>query len=533
MDLHTYSVVAMAIPLLGAAAILAFGRWPNLREGATLLTAAALLAVVSCGIAPLVLVDGFWTGAWEAPAFELIHMVPDLALSFKIEPLGLVYALVASSLWLMNSVYAIGYMRGNKEEHQTRFYLCFAVAMFSVMGIAFASNMFTLFVFYEVLTLSTFPLVSHKGTPHAVRSASTYLGILVFTSVCLLLVGVIATAVVTGGAENGYAGLDFTRGGVFLNYLNEGGDVAKGIVGLLFILYIYGIGKAALMPSHRWLPAAMVAPTPVSAFLHAVAVVKAGVFSVLKITVYIFGTGTLAAISGTDWLIYMAGFTIVVASFIAMFQDNLKRRLAYSTISQLSYIIMAAGLATLGGAVAPIAIMAGGMHIIAHAFGKITLFFAAGSIYTAAHKTDVSQLDGIGRRMPWTMAAFAIASLSMIGVPPTAGFLSKWYLLSGALTSADGGGTLSTVQWYAVVVIFLSTVLNAGYFLPIVHRAFFRPLSADAEAHPHGEAPKPIVLALCCTAVGTVALFFCSDLAVALVEQLQAGFPSSLVNGGF
>jgi multicomponent Na+:H+ antiporter subunit D len=273
------------------------------------------------------------------------------------------------------------------------------------------------------------------------------------------------------------------------------------------------------MPFHRWLPAAMVAPTPVSALLHAVAVVKAGVFSVLKITTYIFGPDILAKIAYTDWLIYMAGFTIVTASFIALFQDNLKRRLAYSTISQLSYIVLAAGLACLGGTIGKLAIMAGVMHIAAHAFGKITLFFAAGSIYTAAHKTEISQLDGIGRRMPWTMGAFTIASLSMIGVPPTAGFISKFYLVSATV----GSEVLSGPQIFALVAIFLSTLLNAGYFLPIVYRAFFKPVVDDGHDHPHGEAPWPIVVALSCTALATVVFFFYSDWAAGLAQQIAAG----------
>ena len=292
------------------------------------------------------------------------------------------------------------------------------------------------------------------------------------------------------------------------------------------------------MPMHKWLPAAMVAPTPVSALLHAVAVVKAGVFSVVKVIIYIFGTTSLVSTGQGEWLIYVAGATIVIASCIALFQDNLKRRLAYSTVSQLSYITIAASL------LSPLGYMAAAIHIAAHAFGKITLFFAAGSIYTAAHKTNISQLDGIGRKMPWTMGAFAIGSLSMIGVPPTAGFISKWYLLSGAW---------ETGYTFVIVVVLLSTLLNAGYFLPIVWRAFFR--APPEETHhasmshadgnfgdphdhghghkdhghddhgDHGEAPLPIVFALTCTAAGTVLLFFFPDIALGLAEQIYRGLP--------
>jgi multicomponent Na+:H+ antiporter subunit D len=290
---------------------------------------------------------------------------------------------------------------------------------------------------------------------------------------------------------------DFRVGGILAGHL-----AGPGLIGLL-ALFMFGIGKAALMPFHRWLPAAMVAPTPVSALLHAVAVVKAGVFTVVKILVYVFGIGTLAG--ATDWLIGVAGFTILAASVVALRADNLKRRLAYSTVSQLSYVVMAAAL------LAPLSVLGAVFHIAAHALGKITLFFAAGSIYTAAHKTEISQLDGIGRRMPWTMAAFAIGALSMIGLPPAAGFVSKWYMLSGAMAGA---------HWLAVAVIVGSTLLNAGYFLPILHRAFFRAPSAEDAAHPHGEAPLPMVIALTLTAAGTVALFFLPDVPLALAQQL-------------
>jgi multicomponent Na+:H+ antiporter subunit D len=282
-----------------------------------------------------------------------------------------------------------------------------------------------------------------------------------------------------------------------------GGAVDDAAMGLLLALYVFGIGKAALMPVHRWLPAAMVAPTPVSALLHAVAVVKAGVFTVTKVIVYIFGIDMLSGLSEAAWLVYVAGATVLLASLIALRQDNLKRRLAYSTVSQLSYVIMATAILT------PISIAGAALHIVAHAFGKITLFFAAGSIYTASHKTEVSQLAGIGRRMPWTMAAFAIGALSIIGVPPTIGFVSKWYILVGAVEAQ---------VWVAVAVIVISTVLNAGYFLPIVYDAFFRP--AAGAPQPHGEAPLPVVLALLATAAGTVLLFFLSDLPLALSRAI-------------
>ena len=479
-------LIAVLLPLVGAVLIALTGAMPNLRETVTLVTAALLLADV------LTLVPAVLDGA--RPSVVLVQSLPAVPLAFVVEPLGMIFAIIASGLWIVTSIYSIGYMRGNDEHHQTRYYVCFAIALASTMGIAFAGNLLTMFVFYEALTLSTYPLVTHHGDDAARKGGRIYLGILLSTSIGLLLVGILWTWVLTGT-------LDFKDGGILA------GKAGGALTGVLLFLYMYGIGKAALMPIHRWLPAAMVAPTPVSALLHAVAVVKAGVFCVVKVLVYVFGIANLRATPEGDWLLYIAGMTILTASVIALRSDNLKRRLAYSTISQLSYVILAAAI------LAPLSVMAAALHIAAHAFGKITLFFAAGSIYTAAHKTEVSQLNGIGRRMPWTMGAFAVGALSMIGVPPTAGFISKWYMLMGALNSE---------QMFAVAVIVLSTLLNAGYFLPIVYAAFFRPEDAPAgnPGHEHGEAPLAIVIALVTTATLTVALFWLPDVALGLAGQL-------------
>ena len=359
------------------------------------------------------------------------------------------------------------------------------------MAINISTKHVFIFIFYEFLTLSTYPLVTHKGTDEVKRAGRIYLGILLATSICLFLPAIIWTHQLTGTIE-------FTRGGVF------NGDYQPIVIISLLLMFTYGIGKAAVMPVHRWLPSAMVAPTPVSALLHAVAVVKAGVFSVVKIIIYIFSPTFLSDIIDINVLLYLAGATILIASVIALRSDNLKRRLAYSTISQLSYVILATAL------LVPISIMGAVLHILAHAFGKITLFFAAGSIYTATKKTEVSQLDGIGRCMPWTMAAFAIGSLSMIGIPPTAGFLSKWFILQGAL---------DIQSWFAVTVIVISTLLNAAYFLPIVYVAFFRD-SNTKNVCAYNEAPFPIVLAVSITALMTVILFFFPEVPLELVKLL-------------
>jgi multicomponent Na+:H+ antiporter subunit D len=482
----TAMALSLALPLAGAGLIALARRTPNLREAFTLLTAALLFGCV-LQVLPAVL-------AGQRPAWVLGSMLPGLQIAFRAEPLGMLFALIASGLWIVNSLYSIGYMRANGEANQTRFYVCFALALAATMGIAFAGNLFTLFVFYEVLTLVTYPLVTHHGSDAARRGGRVYLGLLMGTSIVFLLPALIAVWALAGST-------DFVPGGILRGTLGHAGLAA------LLALCVFGIGKAALMPFHRWLPAEMVAQTPVSALLHAVAVVKAGVFSVVKVIVYIFGVDNLgnAGLDGAaDWLVVVAGFTIIAASLVALGADNLKRRLAYSTVSQLSYVLMAAAV------LAPLSLVGAALHIAAHAVGKITLFFAAGAIYTAAHKTEVSQLDGIGRRMPWTMGAFTIAALSMIGLPPAVGFVSKWTMLSGAM---------SAQHWPAVGVIVASTLLNAAYFLPIVYRAFFVAGTDDPHAA-HGEAPWPMVLALCTTAAATVGLFFRPDVPLALARAM-------------
>jgi multicomponent Na+:H+ antiporter subunit D len=486
LSAQTAILLSLFIPLLGAALIALSWRHPNLRETITLAAALLLLGVVF-SLIPAVL-------AGARPSVELINVLPGVPMRFSVEPLGMIFAGVASLLWPINSLYSIGYMRGNDEAHQTRFYVCFAIALASTMGVAFAGNLLTLFIFYEVLSLSTYPLVTHKGTSDAMLAGRVYLGILLSTSIGLFLLAILWTWYVTGT-------LDFRPGGILAGHLDG------PAVGLMLFLYIFGIGKAAIMPVHRWLPAAMVAPTPVSALLHAVAVVKAGVFSVVKVIVYIFGLDLLNATASGDWLLYVAGFTILVASVIALREDNLKRRLAYSTVSQLSYVVLAAAI------LAPLSAVGAALHIAAHAFGKITLFFAAGSIYTASHKTEISHLNGIGRRMPWTMGAFAVGSLSMIGIPPAGGFISKWYMLSGAFQAE---------QLLAVGIIIVSTLLNAAYFMPIVYAAFFKPEERLGQhSVEHGEAPSPIVIALVATATLTVLLFLFPEVPLALAEQMM------------
>ena len=484
MSATTAILLSLCVPLAGAALIALAGRInANLREAVTLATAAGLIVCVWS------LLPGVYAG--ERPLLQVTEILPGIHIAFQVEPLGMLFAALASGLWLVNSIYSIGYMRGNREQNQTRFYVLFAVSLAATMGIAFAANLFTLFLFYEMLTLSTYPLVAHKGDAKTVRSARIYLGILITASIGLLLPAIIWTYAIAGTG-------DFVTGGILE------GHIEGPLVGLLLGLFVFGASKAAVMPLHRWLPAAMVAPTPVSALLHAVAVVKAGVFTITKIILYIFGVDFLFAEPSSGWLLYAAAFTIIAASLVALRQQNLKRLLAYSTVAQLSYVVMAAAV------LKPLAEVGAAMHMLAHAFGKITLFFAAGAIYTASKKTELQQLRGIGRRMPITMTAFTIGALSMIGVPPTGGFVSKWYILAGAF-QAD--------NYLALATIIVSTALNAAYFLPIVYLAWFERDTTPAGKE-HGEAPFAAVLALVITAALTLGFFIYNAPAIELESQL-------------
>lgn len=460
-------VAALVIPLLGGVMVGLLGKWPNLREGATL-TAAVLLAL---NVAYLVSVTG------SRP--ELIYAIGDTGLSFgfRLEPLGALFMAVASGLWIVNSLYSIGYMRGNNEQHQTRFYVFFTIAIACAMGVAMASNLLTMFVFYEALTLSTYPLVAHKGDDKARRGAAIYLAILLGTSIGLLLPAIIATQFLAGST-------DFTGGGLLT------GEVTPLISSVLLILFAFGIGKAALMPVHPWLPNAMVAPTPVSALLHAVAVVKAGVFAILKVATYIFGPETIQAAPASDWLAWIAAISIVLASIIAMSSNNLKRRLAFSTVSQLSYVTLGAMIA------APLALLGAALQVVMHAWGKITLFMCAGAIYTVTKKTEISDMRGLGHLMPWTFAAFTVGAFAIIGLPPFGGMWPKLYLMLGAASAG---------QQALIAALILSSILNVGYLLPLSARGFFDPPPKEGLKKPGGVF---VVLPPVITATGITILFF-------------------------
>lgn len=474
--------LALGLPLLGFLAIWLLDKQQNLREAATLVTGVALFALA---VVVFMAVSG---GA--RPETTVLEVIDGLPVALHAEPLGAMFAVIASGLWIVNSVYSIGYMRGHHEDHQTRFYMCFAIAISAAMGVAFAANLFTLFIFYEVLTLSTFPLVTHYGDEKARKGGRIYLGVLMATSIGLLLPAIVWTYAIAGTT-------DFTAGGIFAAH----SEAVAPIAGVLLGLYAFGIGKAALMPVHPWLPNAMVAPTPVSAFLHAVAVVKAGVFSVLKVAIYIFGIDFITETGAGDLYMWIAAGSILLASAIAMSQDNLKARLAYSTVSQLSYVTLGAMLATSMG------VMGGAIQIAAHALGKMTLFMCAGAIFVAHHKSYVSELKGMGRIMPFTFGAFFLGAVSIIGLPPLAGSWSKFFLLLGA---ADAG------QVAVIVVLMVSSLLNVVYLLSIPVHAFFGKKPGETAPAPIQwkalqEAPILCLAPPLFTAAGAVILFFFAD----------------------
>ncbi len=474
-------LLAVLVSALGAVLIILSERRRNLREFWTLAAGVAKFSLI-LSMLPAVL-------AGHRVVCNISSILPGISISLAVDSLGMLFALTASLLWILTSLYSIGYLRGLKERHgETRYFSCFAVALSATIGLAFAANLFTLFIFYELITFSTYPLVSHYETPEARAGGAKYLVYLVGSSKLFLLAAIALTYVLSGT-------LEFTRGGVF------GGVERSGLLAVVFLLFLFGFAKSAVMPLHSWLPSAMVAPTPVSALLHAVAVVKAGVFSIVRVIFFIFGTGMMRQSGADVWALLFASVTIIAASVIALGRDNLKARLAYSTISQLSYVILGAALLTPGG-------MTGGvLHITNHALAKITLFFCAGSIYVATRKTEISQLSGIGRRMPWTMGAFTVGAVSLIGVPPLSGFLSKWYLATGA---AEGRHPV------VLAVLMASTLLNAAYFMPIVFKAFFEP-SPEGTAGIR-EAPLLILVPLMLTAAGTVILGFWPELPLALVH---------------
>jgi len=447
----------------------------NQREAVSFTAAGSAFAIV-LSMVPAVLDGKIWI-------YHLFTIIPGVSITFVVDGLSCVFALIATFLWMLVTLYNIGYMRGLNEHAQTRYYFCFAVAIFGAVGVAFSGTVLTLYLFYEVITVFTYHLVAHHQDEDAYNGARKYLVYLMGTSKLFLLPAMVLTYVLCGT-------LDFHLGDIVTGMAFPWKE-HPGLVTLTYVLYMAGMAKAALMPFHNWLPSAMVAPTPVSALLHAVAVVKAGVFCVARVVLSGFGLTIMDGLNLGLPTAYLAAFTIVVASMIALTKDDLKARLAYSTVSQLSYIVIGVCMLT------PMAVQGGVMHIAHHAFSKITLFMSAGAIYAAAHLKKISLMDGLGRRMPITFTAFSVAALSMIGVPFVCGFVTKWYLVNGAIQAK---------QVVLVVALLGSTILNASYFGPIIYRAFFKPAAEGVDLEHYNEPSPALVIPLVITSIISVVL---------------------------
>ena len=437
---HPAIILTVILPFAAALMNLISGKRENIRDfwsfAGAVLTFATVVALV-----PRIL-------GGEILTCHVTRILPGINIAFRVDGLSLLFAGTSSFLWILAGFYCIGYMRGLSEHAQTRFYVCYSAAVGGAMGAAFSGNLFTLYLFYEIVSVVTYPLVAHHQDKEGYAGAKKYLIYLFFTSKAFLLPAMVIIYLQAGTLE--FASADIVQG-IFR------GDFSHILVGISYFLCLFGFAKAGIMPLHNWLPSAMVAPTPVSALLHAVVVVKVGVFSIARVMLSVYGTQLLTDMGLGIITAYIVSFTIIGASLLALTQTNLKARLAYSTISQLSYIVLGVALLT------PSGITGGLIHIANHAFAKITLFFAAGAIFVATGKKEIGELRGTGYTMPITLAAFGLASLSMIGVPPVSGFVTKWFLALGTMEVHHTG---------LLVVLLASSLLNAGYFVPVLIQAY-------------------------------------------------------------
>ncbi|OPY80527.1 MAG: Na(+)/H(+) antiporter subunit A [Syntrophorhabdus sp. PtaU1.Bin058] len=481
-------LIPVIIVLVTAILIALSKKRPNLRE--TWSVAGSILTFIAVASMVPDIMNG------NKIFYTLSTIAPGISLNFRVDALSLIFGIVSSFLWIFATFYNIGYMRSLDEHAQTRYYTCFAIAILGAQGVSYSGSLFSLYLFYEIITIFTYPLVAHHQDEEGYAGAKKYIVYLMGTSKGLLLPAVVLTYVMTGN-------LDFSDNiltGIFSK------DANSTWVTVTYILFLFGFAKAAIMPLHNWLPSAMVAPTPVSALLHAVAVVKAGVFCIARVMLSVFGVELLNNLHLGIWTAYFVSITILLASIIALTKDDLKARLAYSTVSQLSYIVLGVALLDASG------VLGGIIHIVNHGFSKITLFFCAGAIFVATSKRKISDMEGIGYAMPFTMGAFAIASLSMIGVPPVAGFVTKWYLLHGALQIHDIP---------IVIVLMASTLLNAGYFAPITFKAFFKGKQGAWKRSDIKEAPLTMVVPLVLASLISVGLGLFPEFFVNLIGRMM------------
>ena len=488
---------AIMCPAIVSILILLFGKWPNIRESWTLIAAIAQFLIV-ISMAPVIL-------AGNIIECTFFTMLPGVDFGFSVDAFGLIFAITSSFLWILVSLYSIGYMRSLNEHAQTRFYFFFALAIFGAVGIAMSGNLFTMFIFYEILTVSTYPLVAHEQTPVALAAGRKYLAYLL-TSGTFFLAAIVLTYYFSGTT-------DFVNGGI----PNLASEASRTALMILFVIFLLGFMKAAWMPFHSWLPTAMAAPTPVSALLHAVAVVKAGVFGIIRVVCYIYGVDLMSALGLGLALVCLATFTLIVANLFALAQDNLKRRLAYSTINQLSLIIFGVALLSYEG------IEGAMMHIPFHGFMKITLFMCAGAIMVASGKKNISEMAGIGKKMPVTMIAFTIGALGMCALPPTAGYITHHLFVHGC---EEAGGSMTIFPYILLIV----AILDVMYFFPIIYTAFFKK-SKDGGDCRIQEAPIFMLIPIAITATVSIIfyfypdLFYISDLVHTAISGLMGGHP--------
>ncbi|VFQ45754.1 monovalent cation/H+ antiporter subunit D family protein [Desulfoluna butyratoxydans] len=492
-------ILTAVIPMVAAFLVMISGRRPNLREAWSVVGAVLTFASV-VNLAPRVL-------AGEVLSYTYAEILPGVGVTLKLDGLGLIFAGTSSFLWILAAFYCVGYMRGLEEHAQTRFYVCYAAAVGAAMGAAFAGNLFTLYLFYEIVSVVTYPLVMHHQDAEGYEGGRKYLIYLFFTSKAFLLTGMALVYLTAGTLDFGSGIMD----GIFP------AGTGKVLVVSSFLLFLFGFAKSGVMPFHNWLPSAMVAPTPVSALLHAVVVVKVGVFSTARVMLSVYGVNLLHSTGLGLFTAYFVSFTILCASVIALTKTNLKARLAYSTVSQLSYILLGVALLT------PTGVTGGIVHITNHAFSKITLFFCAGAIFVVSGKSDIREMGGLGYRMPWTMGAFALASLSMIGVPPVSGFVSKWYLALGTMEIHNG---------ILLTVLLVSSLLNAGYFVPVVIKAFYGVPLPEDQGKTGSLEKTPLarfmVVPLTVTAIFSVLFGLYPDLFFKLISVLDVGFFTGL-----
>ena len=490
-------LIAVLFPLVGAILIILLGEHVNRKVRETFTFVAAVCAAVT--------VYSMIPGALAGTEYQVIawEIVEGVELKFKADAAGMVFGCVASTLWIVTSVYSIGYMKAEHETQLTGYFAAFATCIGAAIGISFAANLLTFFICFEMLTIATYPLVTHNRDEEAKKSGRKYL------AYTLISGQIFFACIVTVYVK--YGTMDFVPGGFITPF-----SMPAGTMCILFILMLgAGLVKSGVMPLQNWLPSAMVAPTPVSALLHAVAVVKAGVFCILRVTCYVFGPFAAAWCNGAQIISWFAVGTIIISSLIALGKDGLKARLAFSTIGQLSYIVL--GIMILS----QISITGAIYHIVAHAFLKITLFMCAGAIIATTGLHNISEMGGLGKRMPITMTCFCLSSFGIAGLPLFAGFISKYNIIMGAFEQG---------QLLFVATLICAALLALGYLMPVVYTAFRKPIT-EPVLKEGGEPNKIMLIPIMITcALGIIFGCFPNfalhlfDFAGMAAEQIENGF---------